>query len=82
MSAPCRTLLRSIWSNGYGATKGAKSPAPKTMISTISPPIASRCRKKRMRAYVHWLRTFSSRPASTVESTGADATGGMLPSGT
>src|SRR5690242_16325341 len=44
-------------------------PAPKTMTRTISPVIASRCRRKRVRAYDHWLRAFISRPASTVEST-------------
>src|SRR5882757_11447183 len=38
------------------------------MTNPTRPPIASRWRRKRVRAYDHWLRVFISRPASTVAS--------------
>src|SRR5919201_4831593 len=55
-------------SRGYGASSLAKMPAPNTITSTITLAIASRCRKKRLRAYHHWLRAFSSRPVSKTSS--------------
>src|SRR5436190_8548410 len=61
-------FVRSSSEYEYGATQFAKMPQPKMTASPISPPIASRCRRKRRRAYDHWLRALSSRPASTVES--------------
>ena len=33
-------------------------------VSTMRLPMARRCRKKRRRAYAHWLRALSSRPDS------------------
>src|SRR5437879_6161184 len=39
------------------------------MTNPTRPPIASLWRKKRVRAYDHWLRVFISSPASTVAST-------------
>src|SRR3982751_5213174 len=47
----------------------AKIPEPKMTISATRPPIASRWRRKRRRAYDHWLRALTSSPASTVAST-------------
>src|SRR6266849_6879575 len=38
------------------------------MTRPTSPPIASRWCRNRWRAYDHWLRALSSRPASTVAS--------------
>src|SRR4051794_21258558 len=61
--------VRSIWSTGYGATTFAKIPAPNRMISPTRPPMASRWRRNRLRAYDHWLRVLISRPASIVGST-------------
>src|SRR3954451_193808 len=62
-------LLRSISSKVYGAMKPAKIPALKMTTRRNNPTSASRWRKKRMRAYDHWLRTLSSRPAAWVSST-------------
>src|SRR2546429_6949882 len=42
----------------------ANAPHRRTPIRTTRLPIASRCRRKRLRAYPHWLRAFSSRPDS------------------
>src|SRR5205814_10429747 len=47
----------------------AKIPAPKMTTRPNNPISASRWRKKRMRAYDHWLRTLSSSPAAWVSST-------------
>src|SRR6185312_1129566 len=44
-------------------------PAPKITIRPNSPSSARRWRKKRIRAYDHWLRTLNWRPASRVPST-------------
>ena len=43
-----------------------------------NPISASRWRKKRMRAYDHWLRTLSSRPAAWVSSTAATTEPGAM----
>ena len=58
--------------------KPAKIPAPKMTTRPNNPISASRWRKKRMRAYDHWLRTLSSRPAAWVSSTAATTEPGAM----
>src|SRR6266702_2547497 len=48
--------------------KLAKIPAPKMIARPNNPSSARRWRKKRMRAYDHWLRTLNWSPASKVVS--------------
>src|SRR5579864_4692871 len=54
-------------------------PAPKMMTSPTTPTIASRWRRNLRRAYDHWLRTWSSRPAAAVASSRRSGAG-MMPS--
>src|SRR3954471_8193814 len=68
---------RSISAYPYGATWPATIPAPKMITRPNNPMSARRWRKKRMRAYDHWLRTLRSRPAAWVSST----SGAIEPSG-
>src|SRR5438874_7882127 len=42
----------------------AKTPQSRTATRTIRLPIANRWRRKRLRAYAHWLLAFSSSPDS------------------
>ena len=56
----------------------AKIPAPKMTTRPNNPISASRWRKKRIRAYDHWLRTLSSRPAAWVSSTAATTEPGAM----
>src|SRR5579862_7997745 len=58
-----------MYSNEYGVMYGARMPAPKMITRPNNPSIARRWRKKRIRAYDHWLRTLRSRPAWSVPST-------------
>src|SRR4030088_2523688 len=53
----------------YGGSGFANRPAPKMMTRRTIPTIAIRWRKKRLRAYDHWLRALTSSPCSNVMST-------------
>src|SRR5207302_2106151 len=74
---PCSTLVRSIWSNAYGATRFANAPAPKMTTSPKSPIIARRWRKNLRRAYDHWLRVLTSMPSAAATFTSAATASGM-----
>src|SRR5579862_9183068 len=58
-----------MYENEYGVMYGARIPAPKMITRPNNPSIARRWRKKRIRAYDHWLLTLRSRPAWRVPST-------------
>ena len=59
-----RDLVLAVWERCTPA-KMAMSPKPMRMMRLVT---ASLCRKKRMRAYAHWLRASSSTPCSYVSS--------------
>ena len=68
-------LFRSSSSYPYGAICLAKIATSASRMRTMRLATASRCRKKRMRAYAHWLRALSSTPLSCEREVGAGPVG-------